>query len=139
MDRHGIKAHVFRHGEDKSEFSLSLSSVALSSSSSSSSLSFFFAGSIVHPIGGRQGKFTRKTRWVKDGHKTPDSLTSSFTGVVSCDSIHITLTHAALLGLPVLGADIRNAYLQAPSLEKHYIICGLEFGIENEGRVGLIR
>jgi hypothetical protein len=83
--------------------------------------------------------FTRKARWVKDGHKTPDSLTSSFAGVISRDSICISLTHAALLGLPVLGADIRNAYLQAPSSEKHFIICGLEFGIENEGHVGLIR
>jgi hypothetical protein len=27
--------------------------------------------------------FTRKARWVKDGHKTPDSTTSSFAGVVS--------------------------------------------------------
>ncbi len=44
-----------------------------------------------------------------------------------------------MLGLPVLGADIRNAYLQAPNSEKHFIICGLEFGIENEGCVGLIR
>jgi hypothetical protein len=82
--------------------------------------------------------FTRKARWVKDGHKTPDSATSSFAGVVSRDSIRIALTHAALLGLPVLGADIRNAYLQAPSSEKHFIICGPEFGIENEGRVALI-
>ncbi len=82
--------------------------------------------------------FSRKARWVKDGHETPDSLTSSFVGVVSPDSIHISLTHAALLGLPVLGADIRNAYLHAPSSEKHFIVCGLEFGIENEGRVSLI-
>jgi hypothetical protein len=66
--------------------------------------------------------FTRKARWVKDGHKTPDSTTSSFAGVVSRDSIRIALTHAALLGLPVLGADIRNAYLQAPSSKKHFII-----------------
>jgi hypothetical protein len=28
---------------------------------------------------------------------------------------------------------------QAPSLEKHYIICGQEFGIENEGKFALIR
>ncbi len=83
--------------------------------------------------------FTRKARWVKDGHKTPESLTSSFAGVVSRDSIRTSLTHATLLGLPVLGADIRNAFLQAPSSEKHFIICGLEFGIENEGHVGLIR
>jgi hypothetical protein len=83
--------------------------------------------------------FTRKARWVKDGHKTLDSKTSSFAGVVSRNSIRIALTHAALLGLPVMGADIRNAYLQAPSLEKHFIICGPEFGIKNEGRVALIR
>ena len=82
--------------------------------------------------------FTRKARWVKDGHKTPNSTTSSFAGVVSRDSIRIALTHAALLGLPVIGADFRNAYLQAPSSEKHFIICGPEFGIENEGRVALI-
>ena len=46
--------------------------------------------------------FTRKARWVKDGHKTPNSTTSSFAGVVSRDSIRIALTHAALLGLPVI-------------------------------------
>jgi hypothetical protein len=56
LDRHGIRAHVFRHGEYKSEFSLSLSSVVLFFSSSSSSF-FFFAGSIVHPIGGRRGSW----------------------------------------------------------------------------------
>jgi hypothetical protein len=38
-----------------------------------------------------------------------------------------------------MGADIKNAYLQAPSSEKHYIICGPEFGIENEGKVALIQ
>jgi len=81
---------------------------------------------------------TRKARWVKDGHKTPNSTTSSFAGVVSQDSICIALTHAALLGFPVIEANICNAYLQAPSSEKHFIICGPEFGIENEGRVALI-
>ncbi len=54
--------------------------------------------------------FTRKARWVKDGHKTPDSSSPSFAGVVSRESIRISLTYAALLGLPVWGADIRNAY-----------------------------
>ncbi len=82
--------------------------------------------------------FTQKAWWVKDGHKTPDSTTSSFARVVSRDSIRISLTCAALLGLPVIGADICNVYLQAPSSEKHFIICGPEFGIENEGRVALI-
>jgi hypothetical protein len=68
----------------------------------------------------------------------PDSVTPSFAGVVSWESIQITLTYAALMDLPVIGADIWNAYLQAPSSEKHYIICGPEFGIENEGCVGII-
>ena len=83
--------------------------------------------------------FTRKARWVKDGHKTPDPTTSSFAGVVSRESIRIALTYAALLGLPVIGGDIKNAYLQAPSSEKHFIVCGAEFGVENIGRVALIR
>ena len=38
-----------------------------------------------------------------------------------------------------MGADIKNAYLQAPSSEKHFIVCGPEFGIENEGKLALIR
>ena len=82
--------------------------------------------------------FTRKAWWVKDGHKTPDSTTSSFAGVVSRESIRIGLTYDALLGLPVIGGDIQNANLQAPSLEKNFIVCGPEFGTENVGRVALI-
>jgi len=31
--------------------------------------------------------FTRKARWVKDGHKTLESTTSSFAGVVSRESV----------------------------------------------------
>ena len=83
--------------------------------------------------------FTRKARWVKDGHRTPDPITSSYAGVVSRESVRIALTHAALHGIETLAADIRNAYLQAPSSEKDFIICGPEFGLENCGRVALIR
>ena len=82
--------------------------------------------------------FTRKARWVKDGHKTPNPDTSSYAGVVSRESIRIMLTHAALHGLDVCAADIRNAYLQAPTSEKHYIICGDEFGAENVGKRAII-
>ena len=38
-----------------------------------------------------------------------------------------------------MAADIQNAYLQAPSSEKYYIICGPEFGLENVGKVALIK
>jgi hypothetical protein len=82
--------------------------------------------------------FTRKTRWVKDGHRTPDPDSSSYAGVVSRESIRILLTHAALHGTDVMAADIRNAYLQAPTSEKHYVICGPEFGLEHVGKHALI-
>ena len=53
--------------------------------------------------------------------------------------MRIALTYAALNDIDVNAADIRNAYLQAPTSEKHYIICGLEFGLENVGKRALIR
>ena len=34
--------------------------------------------------------------------------------------------------------DIRNSYLQSPTSQKHYIICGPEFGMENVGKVAII-
>ena len=72
----------------------------------------------------------RKARWVKDGHRTLEPSRSTYAGV--------GLTYAALNGLSVCGADIQNAYLQAPSSEKHFIICGAEFGCENVGKKALI-
>ena len=78
------------------------------------------------------------TQWVLDGHKTPDAEGSMYAGVVSRESIRIVFLYAALNGLDVFSADIRNAYLQAPSSRKDYVICGAEFGIENIGHVGLI-
>ena len=83
--------------------------------------------------------FTRKARWVKDGHRTPTPIESNYAGVVSRESVRIALTYAALNGIPVMTADIKNAYLQAPSSEKHYIRCGGEFGLENVGKTALIR
>ena len=82
--------------------------------------------------------FERKARWVLDGHKTPDIEGSTYAGVVSRESVRIIMTYAALNKLPLMAADIRNAYLQAPSSQKNYIICGPEFGLENVGRVALI-
>jgi len=40
--------------------------------------------------------FTRKCRWVKDGHRTPDPKVSNYAGVVSRDSVRIALTYDAL-------------------------------------------
>lgn len=80
----------------------------------------------------------RKARWVKDGHRTPDPEWSTYAGVVSRESVRIALTYAALNDLDVCACDIQNAYLQSPSSEKHFIICGEEFGIENVGKKALI-
>ena len=70
---------------------------------------------------------------MKDGHQTLDLKDSKYTGVTSRESVRIMLTYAALHAIPVVAADIHNTYLQAPTSEKHYIICGKEFGLENEG------
>lgn len=81
---------------------------------------------------------TRKARFVKAGHLTEDPDGSRYAGVVSRESVRIALTYAALNGVDVFAADIRNAYLQAAPSEKHYIICGPEFGIENVGKRAII-
>ena len=91
-----------------------------------------------HLIGDVKMDFTRKARWVLDGHKMPDPIGSTFAGVVSRESVQIDFTYAALNGLQVFAADICNAYLQAPSSQKDYVVCGPEFGIENIGKVVLI-
>ena len=73
-----------------------------------------------------------------DGHKTPDPVGSKYAGVVSRESVRIAFTYAALNGLDVCMADIRNAYLQSPTSQKHYLICGPEFGMENVGKVAIM-
>ena len=80
----------------------------------------------------------RKARWVKDGHRTKQPDHSTYAGVVSRESVRIAFLSAALNALPICACDIQNAYLQAPSSEKHFIICGPEFGLDNIGKVAII-
>jgi hypothetical protein len=88
----------------------------------------------VHPRDGTRSLVTLygTLRWILQ--EKPDT----YAGVVSRESVRIALTYAALNGLEVCAADIRNAYLQAPSSNKDYIICCPEFGIKHEGKVALI-
>ena len=88
-----------------------------------------------HLIWSAKIDFTRKARWVLDGHKTPDPVGSKYAGVVSRESVRIAFTYAALNYLDVSMADIKNAYLRSPTSQKHYIICRPEFGMENVGKV----
>ena len=41
-------------------------------------------------------------------------------------------------GVYIFTGDIWNACLQAPISEKHYVICGHEFGLEHEGKKALV-
>ena len=82
--------------------------------------------------------FTHKAQCVWDGHMTPDAEGSTYVSVVSRESIRIVFLYATLNGLDVFSADICNAYLQAPSSRKDYLICGAKFRIENISHVGLI-
>ena len=83
--------------------------------------------------------FSQKLSWVKDGHKNPDPSMSNYSGVVSRDNVHISLTSDALNDFYVTASDTQNAYLQVPSSEKHFIICKHEFGIEHVVKIALIR
>ena len=83
--------------------------------------------------------FTRKARWVLDSHKMPDQLCSQFAGVVIRESVRIAFLYATLNNLDIYAADIRNAYLQAPSSRKDHIVWGSEFGLENVGKVALVQ
>ena len=68
--------------------------------------------------------FTRKARWLLDGHKTPDPVGSTYSGVVSRESVMIVFTYANLNDLDVFASNIQNTYLQAPLSQKDFIICG---------------
>ena len=80
----------------------------------------------------------RKARLVAGGHKTDPPKESTYSSVVSRDSVRIAFTIAALNCLDVLAGDVQNAYLNAPTKERTYITAGLEFGPENVGRPALI-
>lgn len=77
---------------------------------------------------------TRKARLVAGGHMTDPPKESTYSSVVSRDSVRIAFLVAALNDLDVLAADVQNAYLNAPTKEKIYAIAGPEFGPERQGR-----
>ena len=111
-------------------------------------LAFEFRDDDVMPIGHQKidchmifdvkMDLTRKARMVAGGHQTVISKESTFSSVVSRDSVRIAFTIAALNDIDILACDIQNAYLNAPTKEKVYTIAGREFGTEYEGRPVLI-
>eukprot|EP00957_Ditylum_brightwellii_P094991 7233798-Ditylum_brightwellii.AAC.1 len=83
--------------------------------------------------------FMRKARWIVDRHKTPDPVGSTCASVVSRESVRIAFTYTSLNYLDVWATYIQNAYLQAPSSQRHCIVCSAKFGLENVGKRALIR
>ena len=62
--------------------------------------------------------FTRKARWVKDGHKFPNPTPRSYDGVVSRESIQISLTFADMAKLDVQSADIKTPTSKPQALRR---------------------
>jgi CxxC motif-containing protein (DUF1111 family) len=72
--------------------------------------------------------FCRKARFMAGGHMTETPASNTYANVVSRESVCITLTLAALNDLDVKIADIENAYLTAPVMEKIWCVLGPQFG-----------
>ena len=72
-----------------------------------------------------------KARLVAGGHLTIESI---YSGVVSIRSLRLVIFLAKLNNREVWGADIGNAYLEAKTKEKLYIVAGPEFE-EPEGHI----
>jgi Reverse transcriptase (RNA-dependent DNA polymerase) len=84
------------------------------------------------------GDLTRKARFCANGNETDPPKDSTFSTVVSRDTVRLFFLMAALHDTDVLSADIQNAYLNAPVKEKLYTIAGKEFGPKNAGRPVMI-
>ena len=72
------------------------------------------------------GKF--KARLVADGHLTKEPMETVYSGVVSVrNHLRLAMFLVELNNLELWGADVGNAYLQALTREKLYIVGGPEF------------
>jgi Reverse transcriptase (RNA-dependent DNA polymerase) len=72
-----------------------------------------------------------------DGHLTNIPLDSVYSGVVGLRGFHLVLLLAELNHLNIWATDIGNAYLEAYTSVKVYIITGLEFK-DREGHILVI-
>jgi hypothetical protein len=70
-----------------------------------------------------------KARMVADGHLTDVPLDSICSGVVLLHGLRTLVFLAKLNGLDTWATNIGNAYLEAETKERLYIIAGAEFGV----------
>jgi len=83
------------------------------------------------------GDLTRKACFVAGGHTTDTPDSTTYSSVVSQESVRIAFLIAALNDLQIFAADVGNAYLNAPCREKIWTRAGKEFG-SDEGSVMII-
>jgi hypothetical protein len=69
-----------------------------------------------------------KARLVADGHLTETPIDSVYSGVVTLRSLRIVIFLSELNDMQLHAADVSNAYLEAVTKEKIYIIGGIGFG-----------
>ena len=91
----------------------------------------------VHLIFAVKHDGRHKAKLVAGGHLTPDPIESIYSGVVSIRSPRLVIFLAKLNNLEAWGADIGNAYLEAKTKEKLYVVAGPEFE-ELEGHILVI-
>ena len=83
--------------------------------------------------------FRRKCHLVARGFQVDSTGYTTYASVVSRETVRIALTIAALHDLEVKAADIQNAYLTAPCLEKIWTKLGPEFGPDAGKRAIVVR
>ena len=79
-----------------------------------------------------------KSLWAKNWNGTPEPDWSNLAGVIPKYSARISFTRAVLNDLPGYSCDIPNSCFQAPSSEKHYVICSPDFGLGDVGKHKII-
>jgi hypothetical protein len=80
----------------------------------------------------------RKARNVAGGHMTEAPSIIMYANVVIRDSRRTGLLIAALNDLEVFAADVQNAYLISPCVEKIYKILAEKFGPHRKGKKAIV-
>ena len=81
----------------------------------------------------------RKARLVIGGHMVDATGQPIYSSAVQLASVRLLNVIAKAHGLKCIAGDVGNAYLNAYTKEKVYVICGPEFGPELEGRIAIVQ